>query len=218
MSYGFGNINDTGKVYLKEAGLHQNVKYLGLKYEANENWEAFDIELETADGKYFRERTFGADVTKVYPKAKYAGGIKEGDETKEEAFERVKSEINKKLFHLASCFVDKTELTNKAASVKTFKELVDVVAKLIGEPTKTLNILTIWKNSEARQKSNLIIAEKIKWVEPYVEGRPASIKLTKYQLENQTTEKFPYKGTQEQAASDETIIPDSQPAGEELPF
>lgn len=218
MSYGFANINDSGKVYLKEAGLHQNVKFLGLKYEANEAWEAFDIELETSDGRYFRERTFGADINKVYPKAKYVNGVKAGDETKDEAYERVKSEISKKLFHLACCYVSKDLIVEKAASVKSLKEFVELVAKLIGEPTETINILTVWKNSDARQKSNLIIADKTKWCEPYAEGKPATIRLTKWQLENQTIEKYPYNGNQDQSVGNGSAIVDEPHSADTLPF
>lgn len=216
-SYGFSNINETtGRVYLKEAGLHQNVKFVGLKYEANESWEAFDIELETADGKYFRERTFGADINKVYPKPIYRNGVKEGEETKEEAYNRVRGDINKKLFYLAQCFVDKDTLINKAGSAQTLKELVETVSKLIGQPTETINILTIWKNSDVRQKSNLIIADKIKWCEPYTEGKTPSIKLTTWQANNQTVEKYPYKP--EQSESEGGAILDESSSTEKLPF
>lgn len=223
MSYGFGNINTgSDKIYLKEAGLHINCKFIGLSYGATEEYEYFDFEAETPDGRYFRERTFGPDINKVYPKALYKGGQKIGEETRDQAFERVKSEINTKLFYLALCFVPKDVLSTKAASVKSFKELVDAVAKLIDLPSDTkINMLTVWKNSDSRQKSNLIIAERVKWCEPYTEGRTAGIHLTKWQLDNQTVEKYPYRPDNSVDETNNSAIIDGGegvPATDQLPF
>jgi len=220
MSYGFKDVNET-KQYLRTPGLHVNAKFVGLKYEANENWEAFDIELETSDGKFFRERTFGPNVDKVYPKALYKDGQKVGMETKDQAFDRVKNEINKKLFYLALCFVDKVTLTEKCASVRTLKELITTLNQLLENTSGTINFLTIWKNSDVRQKSNLILAERIKWCEPYVENVTPTIKLSTYQQANQTVEKYPYSGTETVSSSDVILnnaVEENAGAVDDLPF
>lgn len=219
MSFGFDNL-PSGKVYLKRAGEHENAKFIGLTYDATPQYEYFDIAIETADGSYFRERTFGPDREKVYPKQLYKNNVKDRMETKDEAFLRVQQEINTKLFHLASCFTTKDVLTEKVRNVKTLKELVEAVNKAIGEPQTNINFLTIWKNSDAKQKSNLIIAERIKWVEPHVPGRKVGISLTKYQIANQLVEKYPYQGGHTNEESTESLIEASGPAGEvaDLPF
>jgi len=219
MSFGFGNVNPkSDKVYLREAGIHENAKFLGLSYDATEQYEYFDIEIETADGKYFRERTFGPNKEKVYPKDKYQNRKKIGTETKDEAFERVQQEINTKLFYLAACFCEKDALVHKVAKVKTLKELVEAVKSAIGEPTNTINFLTIWKNSDAKQKSNLIIADRVKWCEKHTEGRKAAIQLSKYQITNNTVEKYPYVANNE-VENNDSLVP-QEPVGDvsDLPF
>jgi hypothetical protein len=221
MSFGFENVNTSNnKIYLKEAGVHENAKFLGLSYDATEQYEYFDIEIETADGRYFRERTFGPNKEKVFPKDQWKDGKKTGTETKEQAFERVQQEINAKLFYLGLCFCSREVLLDKVAKVKSLKELVDGVNKAIGTPNCTINFLTIWKNSEAKKKSNLIIAERIKWCEPYTAGRKATIQHTKYQIANALVEKFPYNGDTSNEGTNELVIDNGQPAGEasDLPF
>ncbi len=218
MSFGFDNTTQGSeqKRYLRTPGLQVNAKFLGLVYDATEQYEYFDIELETADGRYFRERTFGPDPTKVYPKAIWKGGKQEGMENQEQAYERVKREINTKLYHLALCFVTKDELQEKVKGINTLKEFVQAVNKMIGKPEHNVNFLTIWKNSDARQKSNLILAERIKWCEPYAEGREATIKLTKWQMENQLVEKYPYNGGTSTQTTDSPVIVGE--GADDLPF
>lgn len=191
------------KGYLRTAGLQQGAKFVKLEYIANENWEAFDIELETADGKVFTERTFGPNIDKVYPKAKWENGVQVGMETKEEALARVEDETAAKLFHLASCFATKQTIVEKVKTCTTFKEMVDKINAVIngaGSAKNTpLNFLTTWKNSPTKQKSNLIIAERITWIEPTKQtpegtNLPAGITLTSYQKNNMMIEKFPYGG------------------------
>lgn len=217
--FGFNNVTPSNnKNYLKESGVHENAKFLGLSYDATELYEYFDIKIETADGRFFNERTFGPNKEKVFPKDLWQAGVKVGIETKDQAYERVQQEINTKLFYLALCFCDKDELTEKVSKVKTFKELVDAVGKVIGEPKSNINFLTIWKNSEAKKKSNLIIADRIKWCEKYVEGKKPSIILTKHQIANNLVEKYPYISNG--ASSEGVEIENTQPAGEvlDLPF
>lgn len=223
MSYGFSNVNENNKIYLKEAGLHKNAKFLGLTYDATPDFEFFDIEIETEDGRYFRERTFGPDIEKVYPKAIYKSNQKVGEETKQQAFERVTAEINTKLYYLGLCFIDKDTLVGGIQNARTLKEFVAGVNKVIGEEAKgkAITFLTVWKNSDVRQKSNLIIAERIKWCEAYHSDKAATIKLTKWQLENQTVEKYPYKGEASEVANTSAAVVnedvDTTP-GEGLPF
>lgn len=221
MSFGFKDVKPgTDKNYLKEASCHVNAKLLGLSYDATEEYEYLDIEIETADGRYFRERTFGPNKEKVFPKNLYKGGGIVGVETKQQAYERVQQEINTKLFHLASCFVDRKTLTDEVSSVTTFKELVEAVKKVIGEPSTTINFLTIWKNNDGKQKSNLIIAEKSKWCEPYVEGKNPSITYSKWQMTNQMVEKYPYQGATGSTLEGTESLVNEGPAGEvsDLPF
>lgn len=221
MSFGFGNVNTKpDKQWLREAGVHENAKFLDLRYDATEQYEYFDIEIETAEGRFFRERTFGPNKEKVFPKDKYKNKVKVGTETKEEAFERVQQEINTKLFYLASCFCDKQELTEKASKVKDLKGLVEVVRSLIGQPTDTINFLTIWKNNDAKKKSNLIIADKIKWCEKHTEGRKAAIQLNRWQIANNTVEKYPYVGNNSEENNDSLVGSGEVPAGavDDLPF
>jgi len=220
MSFGFGNVKpDANKVWLKEAGVHENAKFLSISYDATEQYEYFDIEIETADGRYFRERTFGPSKEKVFPKDKYKNNKKIGTETKEEAYERVQQEINTKLFYLGTCFVDKDELIKRVNKVKSFKELVDAVKDAIGTPTKTINFLTIWKNSDSKKKSNLIIADKVKWCEAHTEGRKPSIQFSKFHITNCLVEKYPYVASNESESND-SLIQQGEPAGEvsDLPF
>ncbi len=220
--FGFGDINDTQKNYLKEAGLHTNAKFLTLSYDATEDYEFFDIEIETNDGRYFRERTFGPNIEKVYPRNKYSNGKAVGMENKQEAYDRVVSEINMKLYWLALCFVDKETLVAKAGATNSLKETVEAINKLIAKATIVpINFLAIWRNSEGRQKSNLIIAEKVKWCEPYVEGKSATIRLTPWQLQNCTIEKYPYKAEGDAPAGNAAFAgtpSEYAPAGDDLPF
>lgn len=217
--FGFDNTTQGNerKEYLRAPGLQTNAKFIALTYDATEQYEYFDIELETSNGKYFRERTFGPDPNKVFPKAIWKNGVNEGMETTQQAYERVKREINTKLYHLALCFVSKDELSEKVRGVSTLKEFVNAVNKAIGKPENTINFLTIWKNSDARQKSNLILAERIKWCEPFTEGKEATIRLTKWQIENQLVEKYPYGGASTQTTEGPVLIGENG-AGDDLPF
>jgi hypothetical protein len=216
MSFGFDNTNSgSEKRYLRTPGIQTNARFVGLVYNATEQYEYFDIEIETADGRYFRERTFGPDPTKVFPKAIYKNGKQEGMETNAQAFERVQRDINTKLHHLALCFTTNDVLRENVKGISTLKEFVDAVNRAIGTPTNNINFLTVWKNSDARQKSNLILAERIKWCEPHTEGKEATIKLTKWQLENQLVEKFPYNGG---ATSDSPVMVSEGVATDDLPF
>lgn len=217
---GFATIGGTGgsKRYLRQAGLHEDVKFLGLNYVATEGWEGFDIELETSDGSYFKERTFGPNIDKVFPKALYKDGQKVGMETKEQAYERKEMETSRKLFYLAACFSkDEKALRDSLGSVRTLKELVEGVKEIIGEPGNTINFLTIWKNSDAKQRSNLIVADRGQWCESNVPGRKSGLRLTKWQQDNQMIEKYPYG--KEVSDTDESIIPDEMAQPESaLPF
>lgn len=219
--YSFDNIKENdSKQWLRRAGLHTNARFVSLTYTANEQWEAFDIELVTEKGETFRERTFGPTIDKVYPKDKWADGKKVGLETKEEALKRVQDEVAKKLFYLGTCFMSKDELVSKVGKAKTFKELVDGVSKAIGETETTINFLTVWKNSDSRQKSNLIIAEKIKWCEPYDADKDVTIRLTKWQQDNQLVEKYPYTRQEEAQLGDDVLIAQDaeQALSDDLPF
>lgn len=218
MSFGFDNTNQgSEKRYLRTPGLQLNAKFVSLTYNATEQYEYFDIEIESADGRVFRERTFGPDPNKVFPKAIYKNGKQEGTGTKEQAFERVQRDINTKLLHLALCFTTNEVLRESAKGISTLKEFVDAVNRAIGTPTNNINFLTVWKNSDARQKSNLILAERIKWCEPYTEGREATIKLTKWQLENQLVEKYPYNAGG--ATTDSPVmVGEGAVAPDDLPF
>lgn len=218
MSFGFDNVKPAEKNYLREAGVHENAKFLGLSYDATEQYEYFDIEIETADGRYFRERTFGPSKEKVFPKDIWQGGKKIGTETIDQAYDRVQHEINTKLFYLANCFCSKDVLQDKVSKVKSLKELVEAVNKAIGEPSNNVNFLTIWKNKETTRKSNLIIADKIKWVEKHMEGKKPSIQLSKWQIANNLVEKYPYVANN--TGTNETLIEEGQPVGQvdDLPF
>ena len=216
MSFGFDNTNSGSDSvrHLRTPGLHTNAKFVGLTYDATEQYEYFDIEIETADGRHFRERTFGPDPNKVFPKAIWKNGKQEGTETNEQAFDRVKKDINTKLYHLALCFATKDELQESVKGISSLKEFVGAVNKVIGNPeNRAINILTIWKNSDVRQKSNLILAERTKWCEPFVEGKEATIKLSKWQIENQLVEKYPYNAA---GTSDQVLVSDN--AADDLPF
>lgn len=200
MSFGFDNVAEQKKGYLRTAGIQMNARFVGLNYVANEQWEALDIELQTEDGKIFTERTFGPNIDKVFPKPKWENGKQVGMETREEAYKRVENDISQKLFYLALCFTDSATLKERVVGCRDLRELVQKVNSVIGNVADTpLNFLTIWKNSDAKQRSNLIIADRIKWVEPTkfdAEQKPmsAGIKLSSYQANNNMTEKYPYNG------------------------
>lgn len=212
MSLGFDNIPDSTGGYLREAGLQTEATFVALKYVFDANWEGFDIELLTGDGKQFRERTFGANPEKVFPKPKWEGSKQVGMETKEEAYDRVQSEISKKLLHLAAAFVDKVTLKEKVKNVKDLKDFIDKINKALeGNTDKKVNFLAIWKNSEQKQRSNLIIADRTQWIEAtkYTETgtmmKPA-ISLTNYQLVNGLKEKYPYNGGAEVVDTDASVV------------
>lgn len=205
MSFDFSNVADTKKGYLRTAGLQQNAKFVALGYIANENWEGMDIEIQTEDGRTFTERTFGPNIDKVFPKPIWEKGKQVGMETKEQAYKRVEDEIAQKLFYLAICFSDRDTVISKVAGCPGLKELVEKVNDVIKDSGRAdevrLNFLTIWKNSDGKQRSNLIIADKVKWVEATAhnaEGAtlPATIKLSTFQLNNNMVEKYPYNGQQ----------------------
>lgn len=221
MGLGFSSIPErTG--YLRQAGLQQAATFVGLTYNATEDYEYFDIEFECADGKMFRERTFGANPEKVFPRTKWENGKQVGTETKGEAYDRTQEEISKKLFELASCFATRTVLKERVSSARDLRELVAKVNSVIGDPTALprVNFLTIWKNSDTKKKSNLILADKTKWCEATqfdASGRPmpASIKLTTYQLNNNVVEKYPYNSNAEAVATDSPAVGE---APTDLPF
>lgn len=222
MGLGFSGIPErTG--YLRQAGLQQDAKFVGLTYNATEDYEYFDIEFECADGKMFRERTFGANMEKVFPRTKWENGKQVGTETKQEAFDRTQEEISKKLYELASCFATKTTLKDKVSSARDLRELVGKVNSVIGAPEVLphVNFLTIWKNSDNKRKSNLILADKNKWCEATqydTQGRslPAGIKLNTYQLNNNVVEKYPYNSNAEANTSGNPIVNDVETTS--LPF
>jgi len=222
MGLGFSGIPErTG--YLRQAGIQLNAKFLGLTYNATENYEYFDIEFECADGKLFRERTFGANIEKSFPRTKWEGGKQIGTETKQEAFDRTQEEISKKLFELASCFVSRNTLKEKVSSARDLRELVAKVNSVIGpvQGLPNVNFATIWKNSDGKKKSNLIIADKTTWCETTKydsnsRPMPAAIKLTTYQLNNNVVEKYPYNSNAEANASGSPIAVDI--TADSLPF
>ena len=217
MSFGFDNVAEQKKGYLRQAGVQMNAKFVGLTYVANEQWEALDIELQTEDGKIFTERTFGPNIDKVFPKPKWAEGKQVGMETREEAYKRVENDISQKLFYLALCFTDSATLKEKVVGCRDLRELVAKVNGVIaqaGDATAIpLNFLTIWKNSDTKQRSNLIIADRVRWVEPTKfdgEGKvmPATIKLSTYQANNNMVEKYPYNGNTAPAATPQASTAD----------
>ncbi len=224
MSLGFGNVPEVGTTgsYLRSAGTQVGGKFKALTYVFTEAWEGFDIEMETADGKMFRERTFGADPEKVYPRAKYEKGVQVGMETKAEAFDRVQTEISTKIFQLASSFVPAETLRDACNTARDLKELVDKTNKLLSgtDTTIPVNFVTMWKNSDSKQKSNLIIADKVKWVEASkvnTDGTiaPANVRLSAYQQKNNTVEKYPYQGANSTVTSDAAV---ANAAPDDLPF
>lgn len=221
MSYGFEDVVIKQK-QLRTAGLHKNAKFIDLSYDATEQYEFLDIEIETETGEKFRERTFGPNPDKVFPKKKYSEGKEVGEETKEEAFNRAINEVSTKLFHLGSVFVERDELKASVAKPQNLKDFVEKVNKAInlsGKKDSTrLNFLTVWKNSDAKQRSNLVIPANTVWVEAYTEGVPAGIKLNRWQQENQTVEKYPYQGNSEVSDTNDTIIGDENTANDGLPF
>lgn len=210
VGFGFDNVNDV-KSYLREAGVHTGAKLVSIKYEATEAWEAFDIELETANGKIMRERTFSPNAEKVFPKMIYVDGKPTREETKQEAFARSVKEVNQKLFYAALAVVAEADLRSTVVNVKDLKDFVDKINKAItqyGNPDAKVNFAAIWKNSDAKQKSNLILASG-KWIEANIEGQPAGIKLSSYAQQNNMIEKYPYKpengGTPSQEELDEAL-------------
>jgi hypothetical protein len=220
MSFGFDNIPER-KGYLRQAGLQLNATFIGLSYNATEAYEYFDIEFETEDGRMFRERTFGPNIDKVFPKAKYENGEQVGTETKQEAFDRLHEEISRKLYYLATCFVKPDAL----AGIKGVSQLKTVIDKMnqaiAGHTEKRVNFLTIWKNSPSKEKSNLIIADKVKWCEATKydgEGKvlPATITLTSYQKNNCMVEQYPYNGSSNESVK--TDAPIIAGGGDDLPF
>jgi len=220
--YGFADIEKPVK-YLREAGLHKNAKLVDLKYDATEKYEYFDIEIETTDGATFRERTFAPNPDKVFPRKKYEGGKEVGMETEAEAFARSINEVSTKLFYLGLAFVEEKELKASVAKAKDLKDFVEKVNKAItlsgNRDTTSLNFLTVWSNSDSKQRSNLVLPARTQWVEAYKEGFPVQIKLNKWQLENQMTEKYPFQGTSSDApAGDQTISGEGVAADTDLPF
>lgn len=222
MGLGFSSIPErTG--YLRQAGLQQDARFVGLTYNATEAYEYFDIEFECADGKMFRERTFGANIEKSFPRGKWENGKLIGEETKQEAFDRTEDEISKKLFILGSCFVPRATLKDKVSSARDLKDLVSKVSKAIGDPVGLphVNFCTIWKNSDGKKKSNLILADKITWAEATQydsSGRvmPAKIKLSNFQQLNNTVEKYPYNSNNESTVTSSAVI--GHEAVSDLPF
>lgn len=221
MAFGFDNFTErTG--YLKQAGLHTNSKLLGLTYVANEKWEAFDIEIETEDGKLYRERTFGANPEKVFPRDKWEAGVNLGKETMQEAYERVQEEIAKKLYYLGSCFVKPDELKEAVGTPNTLKQLIERVNKAIdGKMEQRINFLTIWKNNDSKQTSVLILANKGRWCEATRKDGdqvlPAGISLSASQKKDNMVEKYPYNGNRGEAAtSNDAFVGGS--TSDDLPF
>lgn len=223
MGFGFSGIPErTG--YLRQAGIQLDAKFIGLTYNATEAYEYFDIEFECADGKMFRERTFGANIEKAFPRTKWENGKQVGMETKQEAYDRTTDEISKKLFGLAVCFVPKGTLKEKVSTARDLKELVGKVNSAIGDPASLphVNFATIWKNSDTKMKSNLILADKTTWAEATrydSQNRPlpAAIKLTTFQMNNNVVEKYPYQGNTEGAGTSDTVV-GNEAAVADLPF
>lgn len=220
MALGFSSIPERSG-YLRTAGVQTAAKFVGLTYNATESYEYFDIEFECADGKMFRERTFGANIDKSFPRAKYVKGVNVGMETKQEAFDRTQNEISNKLFELASCFVSRDVLKEKVATARDLKELVAKVNSVIGQPTTKINFITMWKNSDSKKRSNMIFADKTKWCEPTefdAQNRPmpARIKPTDFQAKNCMTEKYPYNGNAEVVDSDSPMVGATKT--DDLPF
>lgn len=209
------------KKYLRVAGLQQNAKLVAVKYDAAEYGEYFDIELETADGATFKDRTFIPTAEKVFPKKKYSEGKEVGEETKEEAFKRAKGEIITKLFHLGLVFEDEATL-RASITAPTWKELIAKFNKVITmsgkQDTTRLNFLTVWKNNDNKKSSNLIIPDRTAWVEVYTEGKPAGIKLSKWQLDNQMIEKYPYQAGGSTPNTEDVISGEATDVASDLPF
>lgn len=222
MSYGFEDVvvQPAPVKYLDSAGLHKNAKFIDLSYDATEQYEYFDIELETEDGEKFRERTFGPNADKVFPRKKYEGGVAVGEETKEEAFKRSINEVSAKLFYLGAAFLNEDELKASVGKPQNLKDFVEKVNKAItlsgNRDTTRLNFLTVYKNSDAKQRTNVVIPDRTRWVEKYAEGAPVGIKLNKWQQENLTTRKYTYQGNSEVANTNDTIVGDT--VNDDLPF
>lgn len=213
------------KKYLRESGLHTNAKFNSLTYGATPAYEYFDIELETKEGLIFRERTFAPDPEKVFPKQKWDKGEVVGEETKDEAFKRSLAEVANKLFTLAAAFIPKADVKEQVGKARDLKELIDKVNRAIansGNQDNAVSFLTVWSNSETKKRSNLVFPAKTEYIEAYVEGQKSTLKLSKYQLDNQMIEKYPFQGTNANAATGNGIDTGSENtnsgAADDLPF
>lgn len=225
MSFGFENVNTkSGVNYLRTPGLHKGGKFIELKYDASENWEYVDIVVEDANGAVLRDRSFGPDIKKVYPRQLWENGQPGRMETPEEAYQRNQSELSEKIFYIALAASGKTEAELKAAvgTATDLKSFVDKVNAVMPPANETLpiNFLTIWRNSDSKQRSNMAIPDGIRWVETAVKDSngniQSTIRLKAWQEQNQLKEKYPYNGD---SRSEETILGDNtKPEGGDLPF
>lgn len=214
--------NETEKKnYLRTAGLHKNAIFKSLTYNAEPSYEYFDIILEV-DGAEFRDRTFGTTLEKVFIRKVYEKGMPR-EETKEEAYEREYKEKFFKVLYLVMCYVSEDEAKEAIGKFNGLKDLVEKANSIIQNNEIKVNFLTIWRNSDSKQESRLVIADRVKWVEPVVtdaEGNPkeATLSLTKYQKDNMLVEKYPYNGGGEDNESSNTSDTLINEEDEELPF
>lgn len=226
-NYSFEDIQDSGVRVnrVRTAGIHENGKFKSLEYvlAPDGSWEAFNIEVEDNAGAILSERTFGPNIDRIFPKRKYENNAVVGEETKEEAFNRIQKEISKKLFYLAVCFVDEKDLREEVKSASDLKSLVEKVASLIeksGNKNNSINFLTVWKNNDNKKTSKMIFPENSKWVESTrldPEGKvvPSIIQLTPYQRTQQSFEKYPFVGSTTQQVNESFGVDTS---ASDLPF
>lgn len=210
------------KSYLRTAGLHKGGIFKSLTYNAEPSYEYFDIVLEV-DGAEFRDRTFGTTVEKVFTRKVFEKGVPR-DETKEEAFEREYKEKFFKVLYLVMCFTSEDAAKEAIGKFDGLKDLVEKANAIIAGNEAHVNFLTIWRNSDSKQESRLVIADRVKWIEPVVtdaEGNPkeATLSLTKYQKDNMLVEKYPYNGggsDNESSNTSDTLI--DEEVEDDLPF
>lgn len=192
--------------YLRSAGVHTG-NFIALEYvNQDAAWEGFDITLLTTTGETYRDRTFGANKDKSFPKNKYEKGVVVGMETIEEAYQRVQDDIAKKLFYLTKCFVEPEVILNKLKGASDLRTVIEKLNQLLSgaDTTGLVNFLTIWKNNKNKQSSTLITPPGL-WIEKATINADGSvaisnIKPTKYQIANNMTEEFPFRAAQVEAS------------------
>jgi len=211
-------------VYLRTCGVHQGVIFKGLEYVATDSYEAFDLIFDV-NGAIFKDRMFGTSLEKAFPKKIYENNVVAGEETKEQAYHREMKERYLKVASFVNLFAGE-ESVKAMSKFNTFKDLVDKANKELAsvDTTRPINILTIWKNNDAKQTSNLILPSKGKFVELTEyneEGKAISAKIqpTIWQQQNVMIEKYPYGASNEASSSDSTILNDiNSVATDDLPF